>query len=173
MLVEKWKSLKGIIDDGENYEISNLGKIRNKKFNRELKPYTNYDYLCIGIKKKKYRIHRLVALAFIPNPEGLLEVNHKNLIKSDNSFLNLEWCTRQENIDHANKYETKKSGIIKGESHMNAVLTIEDVKFIKNNFISRNKIYGIAPLARKFGVGETTIASIVKGITWKDIKKED
>lgn len=68
-----------------------LGPIQNKK-----------GYLCVFLGKgKNYRIHRLVATHFIPNPQNLLEVKHKDTNKLNNHVNNLEWCTNQENSNHA------------------------------------------------------------------------
>lgn len=101
---EIWKDIRGF----ENlYQISNLGKVKSLKYGKEkvLRPKrTRGDYLSIGLYKDKkcytFRIHRLVADTFIPNPLNKEEVNHKNKNKKDNRLINLEWCTRKENIEH-------------------------------------------------------------------------
>ena len=86
----------------ENYEVSNLGRVRNIKSGRILKPKLNkYGYLIHGLyknNKQKYLfLHRIIATAFIDNPEGKPCVNHIDENKLNNDLSNLEWCTVREN----------------------------------------------------------------------------
>lgn len=88
----------------KNYEVSSFGKVRNKKTGRILKPSCNGGYMGVGFSfgkiQKSLRVHRLVALAFIENPENKPHVNHKDKNRSNNNVDNLEWCTALENNIH-------------------------------------------------------------------------
>lgn len=116
---EIWKDIEGY--EGL-YQVSNLGRVKSKKYNKEkmLKPYTNSGgYSVVGLRKdgktKFFRVHRLVAKAFIPNPdpENKTQVNHKNEFdKKNNCVENLEWVTPSENTNYAtgNKRRRVKQG---------------------------------------------------------------
>lgn len=123
---EEWRPVKNY--EGL-YEVSNLGKVRSLDRmasngvceilykGREIKPFLdgrkNYFMLTLSKSniKQKFLVHRLVAEAFIPNPENKPEVNHINGIKSDCRAINLEWVSSKENKAHAIKngyYNTPK-----------------------------------------------------------------
>lgn len=102
--MEVWKE----IPNATAYEVSNAGRIKSKKIRRYkghmLKTFDNgsgyqFVYLYNGEYKKKYYIHRLVALCFIPNPYKKPCVNHIDNNPSNNKVENLEWCTKKENTD--------------------------------------------------------------------------
>lgn len=107
--IEIWKDIKGY--EGL-YQISSLGKVKSLKFGKEkiLKPRKNtFGYLesvlCKNGNSKSFKIHRLVAEAFIPNPNNLPCVNHKNENKILNTVENLEWCTYKYNINYGTRNE--------------------------------------------------------------------
>jgi hypothetical protein len=106
MTEEIWKPVLGY--EGR-YEVSDQGRVRNAQ-GRMLKPNRMvHNYTCVHLYKggKSSRnvstIHRLVASAFLENPLGLREVNHKNFDRADNRAVNLEWVSRKENVRHAVK----------------------------------------------------------------------
>lgn len=103
------------------YSISNLGNVRNDKTGKVLKPsINNCGYKIIVLLGKCYAVHRLVAQAFIPNPNNLSDVNHINEIKTDNRVENLEWMSHKDNMNYGscrkNRINTLKSDIIRHKS---------------------------------------------------------
>lgn len=103
---EQWKDIKGY--EGL-YKISNMGNVLSIKKNIILKTKKRRGYVAINLYKNKklktFNVHRLVAMAFIPNPQNLEQVNHLDCNKDNNKVDNLAWCTANENI--AYKYSDK------------------------------------------------------------------
>ena len=144
------------IADVECYEVSNLGRVRSfkKKTARMMGQffYHGGSYLSVylvtgnGSKRSYFAVHRLVAKAFIPNPENKPMVNHINGIKTDNRAENLEWCTQSENMHHAVRIGNIKTG----EDCHRAKLTNEQAVYVRNNpdnltLSQLGEIFGIMP----------------------------
>ena len=88
------------------YEVSTLGRVRSKVTNEFAKPFKNdRGYMIVKIylngQMKNERVHRLVALTFIPNPNNYPQVNHIDYNKTNNQVDNLEWCTGEQNVQHS------------------------------------------------------------------------
>lgn len=98
--MEEWKAVKGF--EGK-YEVSNIGRVRSLlgRQPRIMGQPISLGYCMINLDRKPTGVHRLVAEAFIPNPDNKPFVNHLNGDKKDNFAINLEWVTPQENITHA------------------------------------------------------------------------
>lgn len=98
------------------YSIDTSGVVYGRK-GRPLKPYDNgYGYLIVDLRdlggnKRHKKVHRLVADAFIPNPDNLSEINHKDENKHNNSVSNLEWCTSSYNKRYGTGRKSRADGM--------------------------------------------------------------
>lgn len=173
---ELWKNIPGF----PGYQASNLGRIKaiaKQSYNAKTgglcwrkerlliaKPDSS-GYLSHSMKgpflKKTWLAHRIIALAWIPNPKRKLFVNHKNGIKTDNRVENLEWCTKSKNGIHA--VENGLHTALRGEINGNHRLTKADVIEIRNSDGTQKEI------ANRFGIGRTTVQYIKKRKLWAHI----
>ena len=176
------------IDYSWRFEVSTWGRIRNAKTKRiyALHAGTNeYLQICTSVcgKNKNIRIHRCVAETFIPNPNHLEIVNHRDGNKKNNQLENLEWCSREYNYEHAVDMElinpihtwrfasASHHGQYRGSNNGMAKLTEQDVKFIRENYIPKGKGQKCnrKELANYFGVSVGLISRIVKNEIWTHI----
>lgn len=180
--MEEWKDINGF----NNYQISNTGKIRNSKRNKELSVCVGTNgysvvNLCNNGKSYTHNIHRLVAESFLNPPteeqitwanstkKGKVQVNHIDGNKTNNNVENLEWCTGQENSKHA--YNTGLSQPKPPETHGStngqSKLTETDVLEIRKLYSQNN--YSQTDLAIKYNLNSSTISNIVNRKRWKHI----
>ena len=146
---EIWRDIKGY--EGK-YMVSNLGRVKSLNYSNTGKEGilnardNGKGYLRVILwkdgKDKKYRINRLVAQAFIPNPDNLPEVNHKDEDKTNNRVDNLEWCSRQYNIEY---------------SQGKAVIGINKVSGLIAEFPSASEA------SRQTGINSRNICACLKG----------
>ena len=113
--MEEWREIPGY--EGL-YEVSNMGNVRNVRRNTLLRlQKTNNGYIQVWLYKNGIRtglrVHRLVAKAFLLNPENLTEVNHKDEDKTNNNVDNLEWCNRKYNVNYGSRKDKVKDTAIK------------------------------------------------------------
>ena len=181
---EVWKDIKNY--EGI-YQVSNLGRIkalervwysgRNKSCRKERPEHIMRYRVGVGTgyclikltkdgKEQHCLIHRLVAEAFIPNPNNLPEVNHKDGNKENNRIDNLEWVTSRENKIHAQKNNLIKPRV---QFKTRVYLTEKQIKWIRLNYIPRDSEFGGSALAKKFNVDRSVITNIIQGHTFKNI----
>ena len=165
---EEWRE----IDENKNYLVSNTGKVKGVGWHMHNKPLSpkeipsGYVHVCLGRtggEKAKYRyIHRLVAKAFVPNPQKKRCVNHIDGDKKNNHANNLEWVTYSENMQKG-----IKAGHLKwNKAHHGAKLTEEDVRDIR----TLEGVFTCKQVADLWGVAPLTIYKIFKRRTWKHVK---
>lgn len=176
-MIEIWKDVKGF--DGF-YQVSNLGRVKSvsrkigncfrKEKIRSLS-LTKDGYVKLRLsycgKDVTKRVHRLVAEAFIPNPENKETVNHKDGNKLNNCIYNLEWADRSEQMYHAYKHSLKKSE--RGTENAQSKLTVEQIKEIRKTYVRYSRKYGTIALADKYGVTNRVIGLIVKNLSYKNV----
>ena len=171
---EVFEDLKGYED---SYQISDSGRIFTKRrpienqiyYGNELVPQLTSDgYLKVTLSKncksKKYYLHRLVAIQFLDNLDNLPQVNHIDGNKLNNSITNLEWCTKQENQNHA-----IRTGLMqRGQERPSSKLTEQQVLEIY-------KLKGVLKaqdIADMYKVSKNTINCILRGSKWKYLYKQ-
>lgn len=143
--MEQWKDIYA------GYQVSNEGRVRSLKRNKILTlKETTKGYLQVHLrvdgKDITPKVHRLVAMAFIDNPDNLPQINHINGIKTDNRVLNLEWCNNSQNLKHSYQVLGRKT-IGK------AVICVD-----KNETYSSSK-----EASRQLGIDHSTIIKCCKG----------
>lgn len=170
----KWKFVKGY---GQLYRVSDKGDIQHKDWLGNWQNHfkvinkNGYAYTMLSKNKKKttFKVARLVAQAWIPNPKNKRTVNHKNFNRLDDSVSNLEWMTHQENSRHAFKKEGRKMPNRFGENHWNHRLTWLIINRTRKAFLKNYKRVGYQKeLAAKIGVTYNYTNSILCNRVWFD-----
>lgn len=160
---EIWKDIEGY--EGL-YQVSNFGRVRRFYKNgkvRILKPLSNKKgYLRVNLRKdnllKTLSIHRLVAQAFLPNPNNLSQVNHKDEDKTNNNVSNLEWCDAKYNLNYGSRNE-KASIKLKNHQKLSKVV----IQIDKNTNVVINIFPSIREAERQTGFSNAHIQKCCKG----------
>lgn len=145
--MQEWKSITSY----PNYEVGSGGFVRNKKTGRVLRPLVlTKGYIGVRLyhegNGKTFKVHRLVALAYLDNPERLPQVNHLDGNKSNNSVSNLAWCTNLDNMRHA-----IETGLQTGSSQFKQKYSASEFRACVAQGLS------ISQIARQFGCKRDTV----------------
>ena len=182
MAAEVWKQISN-----SRYEVSSYGRIRNSNTGRIMKPTLDGDYLRISLLmdnntgRKTHRVHRLVAEAFIPNPENKREVDHIDTDKTNNRVDNLRWVTPKENMNNS----------VTRERHLDSIYNrLDDLHEnckVKVLCVTTGKVFdSIKEAAEYYKCEKGHISKVCKGkrktcgslpdgtrLTWKYIKQNN
>lgn len=167
--MEIWKDIPGY----EKYQASNIGNIRSYwgkgnsvrilRFVQRKRGYRLVGFSTPNGKGMAY-VHRLVALAFIPNPDNKVQVNHKDGDASNNRVENLEWATPSENMQHS--YDTGLHNPVRGEKNPIAKLSEPQVLEIRRRAASGESV---SRIKKDYDVGHHAIYCIVTNRAWKHL----
>lgn len=162
---EEWRLIPGL----EEYEVSNLARVRRIESGRVLKPAVDptgrhHVNLWRANKYQSRRVHRLVSLAFHgPQPCGT-EVAHLDGDAGNNRASNLAWCTPKENNGHKKLHGTQPEG----QRVWCAKMTDAQVRFLKATYSGRRG--EITAFAGRFGVSREAVRNALNGQAWKHIR---
>lgn len=164
-----WKDIETFPD----YEICQYGVVRNKKTLNIMAVWLRAGYPSVSLfrdgKQYKLLLHRLLALAFIPNPENKPQINHIDGDKQNNDLSNLEWCTSSENLTHA--IQVLNRPIRRGEDHGMAKLSQIQVEEIRQKYATG--AYYHRELSVEYGVSRQAITRIINNQVYKNDIPQD
>ena len=171
-MTEIWKPIAGF----EDYLVSNLGSVYSTKTNRKMALHTmKSGYVHVnfsdGKRKKGFFVHRLVADAFIPNPDLLPEVNHKDENKGNNTVENLEWCDRTYNVNYGTA-KRRTSETLSSRRYGNKILCLEN-GIVYTSFKQAARALNVEASEISRMVSQKRTTNTVKGYHFKLIERWD
>ena len=156
----EWQPVKGY--EGK-YEVSSIGHVR-KAGGSEIGQWPNQlGYMLVRLSgpRKMFRVHRLVAEAFLPNPNNLPVVNHLDHDRQNNAASNLEWCDQKRNLSHAAESGRLRRDYWKGKRSPNAKLSDAAALNIRRAYSDKQN--SLQSLALEYGMSKRAIERIVNG----------
>ena len=166
MKTEIWKAVVGYED---RYKVSDQGRVFSILSDKIMSAPTNsvgYPIVTLygaGIKRLSFSVHRLVLEAFEGDKsEDAPVTRHLNGIRHDNRLCNLKWGTYAENERDKRRHGTACIG----EKNPNVILTEQDIKYIRENYIKSSREWGAPALSRRFGVSRSAVTAVVIGQNW-------
>lgn len=181
--MELWKDVVGY---ESYYEVSNLGRVRSKErvlphninkgnYVKKSKVLSTqirkgYVFVCVCVNgiRKALPVHRVVAKAFLPNPENKAQVNHIDGDKTNNKLENLEWATAKENVDHAVRTGLIKKGSRSSRSILNEDI-VREIKIKLNNGDTQLSIVRWLEVTHGIKVSRGLIGRISNGSAWSQV----
>lgn len=171
-----------------SYQVSNFGNVRSLdryiyhprmgkifrkgKMLKQSYASKGYKQVCLNDNGRTttFRVHRLVAMMFIENPDNLETVNHIDGNKENNHVSNLEWCSVADNLRHASVNGLMNHSSLTGSMNVNSVLDEGKVYKMMTDYFLNDRI--LKEIAEEYDVSIATVFQAIKGITWKSVQKK-
>jgi len=160
-------NMKPVVGFEERYMITENGKLWSLTRSKWIKTWLDHDgYPSVNLFNGKYHtrfIHRLVALTYLPNPNNLPQINHKDGVKTNNHYTNLEWCTLQQNITHC------RNVLGHGTGMRNPKVKLTDTEVLEIRAAFPGPIGTCTRLSKEYNVCVGMICCIRDRKNWKHI----
>lgn len=165
-VMEIWKEIKGY---NGRYYVSNYGRLKSLyKGVKIIRPGNVNGYMSVVLHdntvRKTRTIHRLVGIYFIPNPDNLPQINHKDFNRSNNHVDNLEWCTNRYNVNHSISAGRMFRGELNKSRGKLKEYQVREIRLLLEKRVTLSKI------ASKYNINPRTVGAIKSGKIWGWLK---